>query len=148
MQVILREDVRNLGKSGEVVNVKPGYGRNYLLPKGLAVVASQKNVARIEHEKRIISARTAKLAKDAQAVAQKIEGTTLNIARATGEDDKMYGSVTGRDIAEALGEAGVALDHRKIVLHEPIKTIGLHEIQIKLASEVGATLKVWVVKKE
>jgi large subunit ribosomal protein L9 len=148
MQVILREDVHNLGKSGEVVNVKPGYGRNYLLPKGLAVVASQKNVARIEHEKRIIAARTAKVAKDAQAVAQKIEGTTLNIARATGEDDKMYGSVTGRDIGEALGEAGVTIDHRKIVLHEPIKTIGLHEIQIRLGSEVSATLKVWVVKKE
>src|SRR2546430_1979464 len=148
MQVILREDVKNLGKSGELVNVKPGYGRNYLIPKGLAIVATPKNVARLEHEKRVIGARATKLAKDAQAQAARIEGATINISRAVGEEDRLFGSVTGRDIADALAEAGVQLDHRKIHLSEPIKTLGMHEVKVRLGHEVFATAKVWVVKKE
>ncbi|HJZ86308.1 MAG TPA: 50S ribosomal protein L9 [Polyangia bacterium] len=148
MQVILREDVKNLGRSGEVVNVKPGYGRNYLIPKGLAVVATPKNVARLEHEKRVISARASKLSKDAQSLAERIEAVTVNIARAVGEEDKLFGSVTGRDIAEALAESGVQVDHRKIHLSDPIKTLGLHEVPVRLGGEVHAKVKVWVVKKE
>jgi len=148
MQVILKEDVPNLGRSGEVVNVKPGYGRNYLIPRGLAVLATPKNVSRIEHEKRVIDSRTQKLLKDAEAVRDRIEQLSVNIARPVGAGDKLYGSVGGRDIAEALKEAGVAIDHRKIHLDEPIKSLGMFTVDIKLAREVTAKLKVWVVAKD
>jgi large subunit ribosomal protein L9 len=148
MQVILRDDMDNLGKSGEVVNVRPGYARNYLLPRGLAIKATATDVARVEHEKRVISARTAKLAKEAQAEADKLSKVSVSIARAVGEEDKLYGSVTSRDIAEALQAQGVAVDAKKIVLDEPLKALGMAEVGIKLGRGVNATIKVWVVKKE
>jgi large subunit ribosomal protein L9 len=148
MQVILRDDMDNLGKSGEVVNVKPGYARNYLLPRGLAIKATASDVTRVEHEKRVIAARTARLAKEAQAEADKISSVAVSIARAVGEEDKLYGSVTSRDIAEALREKGVTVDAKKIVLDEPIKALGMVEVAIKLARGVSATVKVWVVKQE
>ena len=148
MQVILRDDMDNLGKSGEVVNVKPGYARNYLLPRGFAIKATASDVKRVEHEKRVIAARTAKLAKEAQAEADRLSKVSVSIARAVGEEEKLYGSVTSRDIAEALGEQGVKVDSKKIHLEEPIKTLGLTEVQVKLGRGVNATIKVWVVKKE
>jgi len=148
MQVILREDLENLGKSGDVVTVKPGYGRNYLIPQGLAVTATKADVARVAHEKRVIAARNAKLQKDAQAEADRLNQVSVSIAVAVGEEDKLYGSVTAKDIAEAYQEKGVAVDSRKLVLGEPIKTLGLTEVPVKLAHGVTATLKVWVVKKE
>ncbi|HEV3030650.1 MAG TPA: 50S ribosomal protein L9 [Polyangia bacterium] len=148
MQVILRDDMDNLGKSGEVVNVKPGYARNYLLPRGFAIKATASDVKRVEHDKRVIAARTAKLAKEAQAEADGLSKVSVSIARAVGEEEKLYGSVTSRDIAEALGEQGVKVDSKKIHLEEPIKTLGLTEVQVKLGRGVNATIKVWVVKKE
>jgi len=148
MQVILRDDMDNLGKSGEVVNVRPGYARNYLLPRGLAIKATATDVARVEHEKRVITARTAKLAKEAQAEADKLSKVSVSIARAVGEEDKLYGSVTSRDIAEALHAQGVNIDAKKIVLDEPLKALGLAEVVVKLGRGVNATIKVWVVKKE
>jgi large subunit ribosomal protein L9 len=148
MQVILRDDMDNLGKSGEVVNVKPGYARNFLLPKGLAVRATASDVARVEHEKRVIAARTTKLAKEAQAEADKLSQVSVSIVRAVGEEDKLYGSVTTRDIAEALREQGVTVDSKRIHLDEPIKTLGMTEVPVKLGRGVNATIKVWVVKKE
>jgi large subunit ribosomal protein L9 len=148
MQVILRDDMDNLGKSGEVVNVKSGYARNFLLPRGLAVKATASDVARVEHEKRVIAARTAKLAKEAQAEADKLSQVSVSIARAVGEEDKLYGSVTTRDIAEALREQGVTVDSKKIHLEEPIKTLGMTEVPVKLGRGVTANVKVWVVKKE
>jgi large subunit ribosomal protein L9 len=148
MQIILRDDMDNLGKSGEVVNVKPGYARNYLLPRGLAIKATASDVARVEHEKRVIAARTAKLAKEAQAEADNLSQVAVSIARATGEEDKLFGSVTARDISEALKEKGVHVDAKKIHLEEPIKVLGLAEVPIKLGRGVSATIKVWVVKKE
>ena len=104
MQVILREDMANLGKSGDVVTVKPGYGRNYLIPHGLAVTATEQDVARVAHEKRVIASRNAKLAKDMQAVADRLNQVSVSIAVSTGEEDKLYGSVTARDIVDALLE--------------------------------------------
>jgi large subunit ribosomal protein L9 len=148
MQVILRDDMENLGKSGEVVNVRPGYARNYLLPRGLAVKATATDVARVEHEKRVIAARAAKLAKETQAEADKLSKVSVSIPRAVGEEDKLYGSVTTRDIAEALHAQGVTVDAKKLVLDEPIKTLGLAEVPVKLGRGVTATIKVWVVKKE
>lgn len=149
MQVILREDLANLGKSGEVVTVKPGYGRNYLIPHGLAVAATEQDVARVAHEKRVIASRNAKLAKDVQAVADRLNQVSVSIAVSTGEEDKLYGSVTARDIVEALHEKGVTtVDTKSLVLGEPLKALGLAEVPVKLGRGVTATIKVWVVKKE
>jgi large subunit ribosomal protein L9 len=148
MQIILRDDLENLGKSGEVVNVKAGYARNYLLPRGLAIKATAHDVTRIEHEQRIIAARTAKMAKETQAEADKLSQVSVSIARAVGEEDKLYGSVTSRDIAEAMREQGVTVDAKKIHLAEPIKALGMTEVQVKLGRGVSANVKVWVVKKE
>jgi large subunit ribosomal protein L9 len=148
MQLILKEDLDNLGKSGEVVTVKEGYGRNYLLPRGLAVLATADDVARVAHEKRVIAARAAKLSKESQAEADRLGQVTVSIARAVGEEDKLFGSVTSRDIAEALAEQKVIVDAKKIHLEEPLKTLGMTEVPIRLGHGVTAKLKVWVVKKE
>ena len=148
MQIILKEDLDNLGKSGEVVNVKEGYGRNYLLPRGLAVVATADDVARVAHEKRVIAARAAKLSKETQAEADRLGQVTVSIARTVGEEDKLFGSVTSRDIAEALAEQKIVIDAKKLHLEEPIKTLGLTEVQVKLGHGISAKIKVWVVKKE
>ena len=148
MQVILKEDMDNLGKSGEVVNVRTGYGRNYLLPRGLAVLATAGDISRVEHEKKLIATRTAKLAKETQAEADRLSQVAVSIPRAVGEEDKLFGSVTTRDIAEALQQQGVTVDSKKIHLDEPIKALGLTEVSVKLGRGVQAKIKVWVVKKE
>jgi large subunit ribosomal protein L9 len=148
MQVILKEDMDNLGKSGEVVSVKEGYGRNYLLPRGLAVIATADDVARVAHEKRVIAARTAKLAKEIQSEADRLGQITVSIARAVGDEDKLFGSVTSRDISEALAEQKVTIDAKKIQLDEPLKALGMTEVPVKLGRGVTAKIKVWVVKKE
>jgi large subunit ribosomal protein L9 len=148
MDVILREDMENLGKSGEVVTVKPGYGRNYLIPQGLAVTATAQDVARVAHEKRVIAARNAKLAKDSQAAADRLNQVSVSIPVSVGEEDKMYGSVTSRDIVEALLAKNVTVDAKSLVLDEPLKALGLAEVPVKLGRGVTATIKVWVVKKE
>ena len=147
MQLILREDVHNLGKAGELVNVKPGYGRNYLLPQGKAVLASEKNVAMIEHERKLIAARTAKLLGDARSVADRLNQTEVTVERQVGGEDKIFGSVSTRDIEAALADKGVKIDRRKIVLAEPIKSLGVYTLDVRLAPEVIAKLKVWVVAK-
>src|SRR5438876_4514937 len=107
MQLILREDVPNLGKSGELVTVKPGFGRNFLIPQGKAVLATTKNVARLEHEKKQISARNVRLQKDPQSVADRINQTEVTVERLVGSEDRIFGSVTTRDIEQALGDKGV-----------------------------------------
>jgi large subunit ribosomal protein L9 len=148
MRVILREDMDNLGKAGEVISVRPGYGRNYLLPQGLAVPATEKDVARLQHEQRTIATRVAKLAKELQSEADRLSQVSVSLTRAVGEEDKLYGSVTNRDIADALAEQGIKIDAKKIQLVEPIKSLGMSTVQLKLGRNVTATIKVWVVKKE
>ncbi len=148
MRLMLRDDLDNVGSAGDVVTVRDGYGRNYLLPRGLAVPATEKDVARMEHEKRAIASRTAKMAKELQSQVDKLSQVTVSIARAVGEEDKMYGSVTSRDIVEALQEQGVTIDAKKLVLDEPLKALGLAEVAVKLGKNATATIKVWVVKKE
>ena len=148
MRVILRENMENLGKAGEVVSVKPGYGRNYLLPSGLAVPATEKDEARLQHEQRVIAARVAKLTKQMQSEADRLSQASVSLSRAVGEEDKLYGSVNNRDIAEALAEQGIKIDAKKIVLEEPIKALGMTEVAVKLGHDITAKLKVWVVKKE
>jgi large subunit ribosomal protein L9 len=144
MKLILREDVPNVGKSGDLVTVKPGFGRNYLLPRKLAVMANDTNVKALEHERAVITARQAKLKAGASEQAKKLEGTEIKITRKVGEQDKLYGSVTALDIAEALAAKGVKIDRRTLHLPEPIKTVGTHEVEIRLHREVVAKLKVEV----
>ncbi len=148
MQLILTKDVEHLGKAGELVSVKPGYGRNYLLPQGLAVSATTRNVRRLAHEKRTIETRVAKELGAAEDIASRLNGMTLQFERLVGEDDKLFGSVTSRDIAEQLEKAGLTVDHRKIKLEEPIRALGKYEVEVKVHSDIDATLKFWVVGKE
>ena len=145
MKLILREDVYNLGRSGELVNVRDGYGRNYLLPRKLAVLANEQNVRQLEHEKAVIEARQAKLRAGAEAQAGKLNAVQVKIARKVGEQDKLYGSVTALDIAEALAAQGQKIDRRHIHLLEPIKAIGSYDVEIRLHRDVTAKVKVEVV---
>ncbi len=147
MQVILTQDVANLGKAGELVSVRPGFGRNYLVPRGMAVSATAANVHRLEHDKRVISRRVAKERATSESQAERINVVTLQFDRVVGEEDKMFGSVTSRDLSEQLKKAGVDLDHRQIVLEQPIKALGKYEVQVKLAAGVVAMLKFFVVAK-
>ena len=144
MKLILREDVENLGKGGELVEVKPGYGRNYLLPRGLAVAANPKNVRELEHQKKIAEAKAAKAKASAEAVAKRLADTPVTLKRKVGEQDKLYGSVTALDIVEALAARGLVLDRRTIDLAEPLKTLGDFEVAVKLHREVVGKARVKV----
>jgi large subunit ribosomal protein L9 len=142
VKLILREDVENLGKGGELVDVKPGYGRNFLLPRGLAVVANPRNVRELEHQKTVAQAKAAKLKASAEAVAKRLADTAITLKRKVGEQDKLYGSVTAIDLAEALAARGLQLDRRSIDLAEPLKTVGDFEVPVKLHAEVVGKVKV------
>ncbi len=144
MKVILREDITSLGKSGEIVTVKDGYGRNYLLPRKLAVLANEQNVRQVEHDRKVIEARQAKLKGAAEEAAKKLSGVEVKIQRKVGEQDKLYGSVTALDVAEALAAKGQKVDRRHIHLPEPIKAIGSYEVEIRLHHDVTAKVKVEV----
>ena len=145
MKIILCEEIHGLGNSGDLVNVRDGYARNYLLPKKLAVVATEKNIRQLEHEKRVIAAHQAKLRASAAAVAEQLAKADLKIARKVGEQDKLYGSVTALDIADALAEKGVRIDRREIILAEPIKAVGSYEIDVRLHHDVTGKVKLEVV---
>ena len=145
MKLILREDVDNLGKSGELVTVRNGYGRNFLLPRGMAVLANEKNLKHLEHERQVISAKQAKLKAGAMEIAGKIVQAKVQIKRKVGEQDKLFGSVTTLDIADALQGQGIKIDRRQIHLAEPIKTVGSFDVEVKLHAEVPAKVKVEVV---
>jgi len=147
VKVLLKSDVDNLGTGGEVVRVRAGFARNFLLPRGLAVPATAGNLARVEDLKRQVASQAKQELEQANAAAAKIAGASVSIARAVGEEGKMYGSVTTKDIEDAFGAAGVKIDRKKIVLPEALKTLGTFEVPIKLHSSVTATLKVNVVKK-
>jgi large subunit ribosomal protein L9 len=148
MRIILREDMDNLGKAGDVVSVRDGYGRNYLLPRGFAVPATEKDEARLFHEKRVIAARATKMAKELQSEVDRLSQVSVSVSRAVGEGDKLYGSVSARDIGEALAELGLRVDSKKILLDEPLRNLGMSEVPIKLGRDAIAKIKVWVVKKE
>ena len=145
MQVILREEVKALGQMGTVVNVKEGYARNFLIPKGLAVEANVNNVKALEHEKRKIQERAKKLRTGAEGLAATISETTLTIKAKAGEEEKLFGSVTAMDIAEALKTAGLDVDKKKIVLDEPIRRLGNYTVSVKIHSDVSAQLNIQVV---
>jgi large subunit ribosomal protein L9 len=144
MKVFLKEDVKNLGKIGDVVNVAEGYARNFLLPKKVAVEANPKNLKEFEHNKRIIQERAAKIKDASKATADKLSALTLTIRAKAGEEDKLFGSVTTMDIAEAFKAEGFEIDKKKILLAEPIKRLGEYTVEVKIHSEVNATVKVQV----
>ena len=148
MQIILTQDVPNLGKAGELVSVRPGYGRNYLVPRGYAVSATVRNKNRLEHEKALIEKRIEKERASATELAGRINGITLQFERMVGEDEKLFGSVTNRDIAEQLKKAGIEIDHRWVNLETPVKALGKYETVVRLAAGVTANLKFWVVGKD
>jgi large subunit ribosomal protein L9 len=144
MQVILREEVPTLGTIGDVVKVKPGYARNYLLPRGLAIEASNRNLKELEHQKRVVGDRRLRAAKTAGAVADKLAAVTLTFTLRAGEDGKLFGSVTNQDIHRALEERGFAVERRRILLDEPIKTLGDHKVTINVGPDTRATVPVTV----
>jgi large subunit ribosomal protein L9 len=148
MQLILTQDVENLGKAGELVSVRPGYGRNYLVPRGFAVSATVRNKNRLDHDRAVIERKVEKERATATEIATRINGMTLQFERMVGEDEKLFGSVTNRDIAEQLKKAGVDIDHRWIQLDQPIKALGKYESSVRLAAGVIATLRFWVVGKD
>src|ERR671915_1559418 len=147
MEVILRDHVENVGKRGEVVKVADGYARNYLLPRKLALPATPGNRKHVERERKIMETREAEEKGQAEAIAARLSSVEIRIARRVGETEQLYGSVTAADIAEYLKAKGFEIDRRKLILPEPIKTIGDHEVPLKLHREVTVPLKVRVVRE-
>jgi large subunit ribosomal protein L9 len=147
IKVVLQKDVDTLGTGGDVVRVRPGYARNYLIPRGLAVPATAANLLRVDELKKAALAHAQKTLTDAKEQQRKIESVAVKIERSVGDEGKMYGSVTARDIELAFAAVGVTIDRKRLLLPEPLKTLGLSEVQIKLHPEVTAKLRVEVVKK-
>ncbi len=145
MEVILNESIESLGKAGDIVNVSDGYARNYLIPKGIAIVANKKNLVQIEKQRAAILERAAKVRQEYEALAEQLAKLDIEIPVKVGEEEKLYGSVTSMDIARAIEEKGYQVDRKKIVLPEPIKALGEYEIPVKLSPDVTATVKVRVV---
>jgi large subunit ribosomal protein L9 len=147
MEVILRQHVDNLGERGQIVKVADGYARNYLLPRKLALLATEGNKKHVERERRIMEVREADEKKTAAGIAERLATVEIVIARRVGETEQLYGSVTAADIAEHLKGKGFEVDRRKLILPEPIKLLGEHTVNLKLHREVTAPLKVKVVKE-
>lgn len=144
--VILQQDVESLGSGGDAVRVRPGFARNYLIPRGLAVPATKSNLARIDELKKIAARHAQQKLDDAQKLKQRLEAVSVKLTRAAGEEGKMYGSVTSKDIEEAYSAQGLEFDRKKLVLPEPIRHLGLSEVKVRLHGDVVATLRVEVVK--
>lgn len=147
MKIILTSDVQDIGKAGELRNVSDGFYRNFLFPRGLAVVADERRQREFEHHKRMIEKKVELLKKQAMSMREKIEQASVTIAKPVGEEDKIFGSVTTRDISTALALEGIELDHRNILLDKPIKQLGSFNIEVKLTGDIRAALRVWVVKE-
>jgi len=145
MKVILREDVENLGKAGDVVKIADGFGRNYLIPKRLAVLADVRNLRALEHDRRVIGARAKKTRKTAEELGGKLSSLFLTIPAKAGEGGKLFGAVTSRDIAQALEQAGVPVDRKMVLLAEPIKQIGEYKVKVKAGTEMVPEISVKVV---
>jgi large subunit ribosomal protein L9 len=148
VQVILHENLDNLGKVGDVVKVKDGYARNFLIPNGLAALASKRNIAELAHQTRAAEAKRGKIKAEAEKFAKAVEAAKVVLPRQVGEGDKLFGSVTSMDIESALRTLGIAISKKQIVLPEPIKTLGMHEVPVKVHPEVTVTLRVNVTKAD
>jgi len=148
MEVILKENIESLGEAGDVVRVRAGYARNFLLPHKMAVQADSSNLKELEHHKRAAQARQSKLKKEAETLATKIAAVSLTIQKDSGEGDKLFGSVTAKDVLLALRKEGVAVDRRQLQIKTPFKQLGDFDVPVKLHPEVSTTLKVSIVKNE
>jgi len=147
MKVILREDVPKLGAPGAIVNVKPGYARNYLIPQGLAAPATSRNIKEMEHRLKEIQHQIDIAKAEAEQVKARLAELSVTVSKQAGENEKLFGSVTARDVAKALATEGVTVDRRRIVIDEPIKALGVYTVVVKLHGGDQADLKVWVVKE-
>lgn len=147
LNVVLQKDIEHLGKGGDVVKVSPGYARNFLLPQGLALPASEANVKRFEHMKRVAAERAAKARADAQALAQRLSTVEITLKARTGSEGKLYGSITTKDVESALKAKGFDIDRKRLTM-EPIRSVGTYEVTAKLAPEITASFKVNVVAAE
>jgi len=148
VEVILRDDVPHLGKIGDVVRVKPGYARNFLFPRGLAVEASRRNLSQLEHDKRVIAAKADRERKAAATAAAKVDGLRLTVRARAGEEGRLFGSVTNLDIERLLAEKGVQVDRRRIALEEPIKQLGTYPISVQVGRDARATIELTVEAEE
>ncbi len=147
MKVILRKDFEQLGKIGDLVEVKNGYARNFLLPRQIAYVATKGNIRALEEEKQQYAKKEIKQLNAAKALAEELANVSITILVKVGEEDKIFGSVTSQMIADALKEKNYDIDKRKVILEEPIKALGIYEINVKLHNDVNATIKTWVVRE-
>jgi large subunit ribosomal protein L9 len=148
MEVILIKDVPKLGKAGDVVKVKDGYARNYLIPKGLAILANQKTIKALENQRKIILAKAERERKKLESLAEKLEGISLTVYRKTVEDDRIFGSVSLIDIVNMLKEKGIEIEKSQVLLEEPIKKLGTFEVPIKLSSDKIINIKVEVLEEK
>jgi large subunit ribosomal protein L9 len=148
MKVVLREHVDNLGDRGEIVSVAAGYARNYLIPKRLALPATAGNLKTLEHQRRVWEVKEARELGEAQALADRLGAVELELKKKVGESGTLYGSVTSSEIAELLGARGIAVDRRRIVLGSPIKSVGVHEVPIRIHRKVNARIKLTVTGEE
>jgi large subunit ribosomal protein L9 len=147
MKVILRKDSQKLGRTGEVVSIKDGYARNYLIPRGIAYEATEGNLRQLEEENKQQLRSTEKEKKHAEALASKLEKISVTVKMKVGEEDKLFGSVTAQMIADALVEKEIVLDKRHIELDEPLKALGIYDVPVKLAGNVTGKIKVWIVRE-
>ena len=148
MEVILKEDVANVGKIGEVVRVRDGYARNYLLPRGLVLLANKKNLKTFEHHKKVVADQKQKITREAQSVGESINAVSLTIRMRAGEEGKLFGSVTNIQIEKALKSQGLVVDRRKIQLEAPIKVAGEYEVPIRMTADLTVPLKVCVIPED
>lgn len=148
MQVILKERLENLGDAGEVVTVKPGYARNFLIPKGLAYEANEANVRRLDRERARIQQEAAAQLEEAKKRAASLEEVSVTFTARAGDEGRLFGSITSSDIADKLAEQGVEVDRRQIQLDEPIKALGVFNVPLRLHADVRPEIKVWVIKEE
>jgi large subunit ribosomal protein L9 len=148
MKVILTETVEPIGQIGDLVNVAPGYARNFLFPKSLAMEASGKNVRELEHKKRLLAQKREKQRQEMLSFAEKLNSVTVSMRRKVSEDDKLYGSVNPVEIGKALEELGFDIERKSILLEQPIKQLGEHSVVLRVGSEVTATIRVVIEKEE
>jgi len=147
VKVILRQDVDKVGPEGKVADVKDGYARNFLIPRGMAVEATPQRLKNIEHEQKLIDDRKKREMKEASGLANRIEQASCTLYARVGEEDKIFGTITTADIAQALEAKGIEVDRKKITLDEPIRALGVYTARVKVGHEVNANLKVWVEKR-
>lgn len=145
MEVILLEDVRNLGEMGEIVEVAPGYGRNYLIPQGLAEPATAATKSQVDHQLKMIEARREREREAARGILGKIDGVSISVPARVSDEDRLYGSVGERDVVDALGQQGFEIDRKQVMLDQPIDELGIYKVPIKLASGIYAHVRLWVV---